>query len=184
MCAASIEFTCKISGSLFTKRTSSHDQGPFFPQPITGQVTEINCPELFPRLRQKNAQISWSLEATILDTKCSEVWQVLKSNYSMRPRLLLSKRPLNFRAIDSSLNPYSIMMLMKFADLSHSDRSNCVMWQVKDPCPRPGWDGYLAREKMAFIKSIKTWIILLYIWLHLKNKSEKNKEIKNMNNWI
>ena len=44
-----------------------------------------------------------------------------------------------------------------------SDRSNCVMWQVKDPCPRPGWDGCLAREKMAFIKSVKTWIILLYI---------------------
>ena len=58
----------------------------------------------------------------------------------------------------------SIMMLMKFLDLSQSDRSNWVMWQVKDPCPRPGWDGCLTREEMAFIKSIKTWIILLYIW--------------------
>ena len=67
----------------------------------------------------------------------------------------------------------SIMMLVKFSDLSQSDRSNWVMWQVKDPCPRPGWDGCLTREKMAFIKSIKTWIILLYIWLHLKNQSEK-----------
>ena len=42
----------------------------------------------------------------------------------------------------STLTPYvdcnSIMMLMKFSDLSQSDRSNWVMWQVKDPCPRPG----------------------------------------------
>ena len=43
---------------------------------------------------------------------------------------------------------YSIMMLMKFADRSQSDRSNLVMWQVKDPCPRPGWDGCLTWEKM------------------------------------
>ena len=42
---------------------------------------------------------------------------------------------------------YSIMMLMKFSDLSQSDRSNLVMWQVKDPCPRHGWDGGLTREK-------------------------------------
>ena len=61
----------------------------------------------------------------------------------------------------------SIMMLMKFSYLSQSDRSNWVMWQVKDPCPRPGRDGCLTREKMAFIKSVKTLIILLYIWLHL-----------------
>ena len=65
------------------------------------------------------------------------------------------------------LDKYSIMMLVKFSDLSQSDRSNWVMWQVKDPCPRPGWDGCLTREKIAFIKSVKTWIILLYIWLHL-----------------
>ena len=32
------------------------------------------------------------------------------------------------------------MTLIKFSDLSLSDRSNWVMWQVKDPCPRPGWD--------------------------------------------
>ena len=38
-----------------------------------------------------------------------------------------------------------IMMLMKFSDLSQSDRSNWIMWQVKDPCPRPGWDGCLTR---------------------------------------
>ena len=56
----------------------------------------------------------------------------------------------------------SIMMLVKFADLSQLDRSNWVMWQVKDPCPRPGWDGCLTREKIAFIKSVKTWIILLF----------------------
>ena len=42
---------------------------------------------------------------------------------------------------------YSIMMLMKFADLSQSDRSNWVMRQVKDRWPRSGWDGCLTREK-------------------------------------
>ena len=42
---------------------------------------------------------------------------------------------------------YSIIMLMKFSDLSQSDHSNWVMWQVNDPCPRPGWDGCLTREK-------------------------------------
>ena len=51
---------------------------------------------------------------------------------------------------------YSIMMLVKFSDLSQSDRSNWVMWQVKDPCPRPGWDGCLTQEKMAFLKSVTT----------------------------
>ena len=40
-----------------------------------------------------------------------------------------------------------IMMLMKFAYLGRSDRSNWIMWQVKDPCTRPGWDGCLTREK-------------------------------------
>ena len=61
----------------------------------------------------------------------------------------------------SSVNGYSVMMLMKFSDLSQSDCSNWVMWQGS---MSPTW---LARERMAFIKSIKTWIILLYIWLHL-----------------
>ena len=56
----------------------------------------------------------------------------------------------------------SIVMLMKFSDLSKSDRSNWVMWQVKDLGGTVVWPG-----KMAFIKSIKTWIILLYIWLHV-----------------
>ena len=83
---------------------------------------------------------------------------------------------------------YSIMMLVKFADLSQSDRSNWVMWQVKDPCPRPGWDGCLTREKIAFIKSIKTWIILLFDCIFKikmkKMKQIKNKQIKNMNSWI
>ena len=46
---------------------------------------------------------------------------------------------------------YSIIMLMKFADLSQSDRPNWVMCQVKDPCPRAGWDGCLTRGKV-FVK--------------------------------
>ena len=33
------------------------------------------------------------------------------------------------------------MMLMKFSDFSQSDRSDWVMWQVKDPCRRSGRDG-------------------------------------------
>ena len=46
-------------------------------------------------------------------------------------------------------------MLMKFADLSQSDRLNWVMWQVKDPFPQPGWDGCLIHKVMEFIKSVK-----------------------------
>ena len=42
---------------------------------------------------------------------------------------------------------YSIMMMMKFSDLSQWDRSNWVRWQVKDPCLWPGWDGCLTWEK-------------------------------------
>ena len=39
-----------------------------------------------------------------------------------------------------SITQDSIMMSMKFSDLSQLDHSNWVMWQVKDPCPRPWWD--------------------------------------------
>ena len=69
-------------------------------------------------------------------------------------------------AASRSMGAHSIMMLMKFSDLSQSDRSNWVMSQFKDPCPRPGWDWCLTREN-GFHKSMKTWIILLYIWLLL-----------------
>ena len=54
-----------------------------------------------------------------------------------------------------SLMTYSIMMLVRFGDLSQSDCSKWVMWQVKDPQPRPGWDGCLTWEKVAFIKCVK-----------------------------
>ena len=75
-------------------------------------------------------------------------------------------------------------MLMKFANLSQSDRSNWVMWQVKDPCPRPGWDGCLTREKELVIKSVKILDnIAVYLITSFKSKW-KNKEIKNMNSWI
>ena len=50
---------------------------------------------------------------------------------------------------------HSIMMLVRFGDLSQSDCSKWVMWQVKDPQPRPGWDGCLTWEKVAFIKCVK-----------------------------
>ena len=46
-----------------------------------------------------------------------------------------------------------------------SDRSNRVMWQIKDPCPPSGWDGCLTWEN-SFLKKCKNGIILLYIWLH------------------
>ena len=71
---------------------------------------------------------------------------------------------------------YSIMMLMKFSDLSQSNLSNWVMWQVKDPCPRPGWDGCLTREKMAFIKSVKNLDnIAVYLIASFKSKWKINK---------
>ena len=80
---------------------------------------------------------------------------------------------------------YSIMMLMKFADLSQSNRSNWVMWQVTDPCSRAGWDGCLTREKIAFIKSVKT-IILLYIYIavHLITSLKSKWKISKWKIWI
>ena len=79
---------------------------------------------------------------------------------------------------------YSIMMLVKFSDLSQSNRSNWVMWQVKDPCPRPGWNGCLTREKNSFHKKYKNLDnIAVYLIASLKSKW-KNKQLKNMNNWI
>ena len=68
---------------------------------------------------------------------------------------------------------YSIMMLMKFADLSQSDRSNWVMWQVKDPCPRPGWDG---PGKNSFHKKCKNLDnTAVYLIASLKSKWKNNK---------
>ena len=53
----------------------------------------------------------------------------------------------------------SIMMLVRFGDLSQSDCSKWVMWQVKDPQPRPGWDGCLTWEKMVYEKSIFFFLV-------------------------
>ena len=70
------------------------------------------------------------------------------------------------------------MMLMKFSDLSQWDRSNWVNWQVKDPCPRPGWDGCLTREKTAFIKSIKNLDNnAVYLIASLKSKWKNKQKI-------
>ena len=58
---------------------------------------------------------------------------------------------------------------MKFSDLSQADRSNWVMWQVGDACPRPGWDGCLTWEKMAFIKKCQNLDnIAVYMAAHLE----------------
>ena len=78
---------------------------------------------------------------------------------------------------------YSIMMLMKFSDLSQSDRLNWVMWQVKDPCPRPRWDGCVTRENGYHKKCKILDNIAVYLNAYLKSKW-KNKQIKNMNSWI
>ena len=48
--------------------------------------------------------------------------------------------------LQNNLIPYFITMLIKFADISQSDCSNCIMQQVKDPCARPGWAGCLTWE--------------------------------------
>ena len=75
-------------------------------------------------------------------------------------------------------------MLMKFSDLSQSDRSNWVMWQVKDPCPRPGWDGCLTREKKGSHKKYTNLDnIAVYLLASLKSRWI-NKQLENMNNWI
>ena len=61
-------------------------------------------------------------------------------------------------------NIYSIMMLMKFSDLSQSGRSNWVMWQVKEPCPR----------KNGFHKKCKNLDnIAVYLIASLKSKWKK-----------
>ena len=67
-------------------------------------------------------------------------------------------------------------MLMKFSDLSQSDRSNWVMWQVKDPCPRPGWDGCLTRENGIYKKCKNLDDIAVYLIASSKSKwKNKNK---------
>ena len=63
-----------------------------------------------------------------------------------------------------------IMMLMKFADLSQSDHSNWVMWQVKDPFTRPGWDGCLTREDAFDEKCKNLNNIAVYLITSLKSK--------------
>ena len=59
-------------------------------------------------------------------------------------------------------------MLIKFADLGQSDHSNRVMWQVKDPCARPGCDGRLTREKIALKKCKNLDNIDVYLITSLK----------------
>ena len=65
---------------------------------------------------------------------------------------------------------------MKFADLSQSDHSNRVMWQVKDLCPRPGWDGFLTRENGFHKKCKNLENIAVYLIASLKSKFKKNKK--------
>ena len=71
----------------------------------------------------------------------------------------------------SALDIDSIMMLMKFADLSQSDRSNWIMWQVKDLIGASVWPG-----KNSFHKSVEK--ILLYIQLHFLKSKWKYEQIK------
>ena len=64
---------------------------------------------------------------------------------------------------------------MKFSDLSQSDHSNWVMWQVKDPCPQPEWDGCLTREKNGFHKKYKNLDnIAVYLIASLKSAEKIN----------
>ena len=76
-----------------------------------------------------------------------------------------------------------IVMLMKFSDLSESVRSNWVMWQVKDPCPRPGWDGCLTRKNCFHKKYKNLDNIAVYLIACLKSKWKKNTN-KNIYIWI
>ena len=64
----------------------------------------------------------------------------------------------------------SIMMLVRFGDLSQSDCSKWVMWQVKDPQPRPGWDGCLTWEKMVYEKSFFFFFLVNKFGYGLKKK--------------
>ena len=62
------------------------------------------------------------------------------------------------------------MMLVKFADLSQSDRWNWVMWQVKDPCPDLGGTGVWP-GKNNFHKKCKNFVV--YLTTSLKSKWKK-----------
>ena len=70
----------------------------------------------------------------------------------------------------------SIMMLVTFSDLSQLDRSNRVMWQVKDGTSDPGKNGF--HKKCKNLDDIAVHLIA-----SLKSKW-KNKQIKNTNSWI
>ena len=63
---------------------------------------------------------------------------------------------------------YSVMILVKFADLSQSEYSNWVMQLAKDPCLQLGWD-VSGQGKTAFIKSINIFITLVNIWSQFLN---------------
>ena len=73
-------------------------------------------------------------------------------------------------------------MLMKFSELSQSDRSNWVMSQVKDPCT---WVGRVSDPgKNYFHKKYKNLDNIAVNFITSLKPKWKNKQIKNMNNWI
>ena len=63
----------------------------------------------------------------------------------------------------------TIMMLMKFADLSQPDRSHWIMWQVKDPSTLGGTGVW--RGKNSFHIKCKNFDnIVVYFITSLKSK--------------
>ena len=82
-------------------------------------------------------------------------------------------------------------MLTKFAYLGQSDCLNWVMWQVKDPCLRPGWDDCLIIVFFIYViesnRQWNSWILKMTDYLKgsivklklnfenaLENKHEQN----------
>ena len=123
-------------------------------------------------VREDSCNISKPTDLYSKSSDRSAIWRASRQNFCWGACQII-ERPDN-------LNLYYIMTLMKFADLSQSDRSNWVIWQVKDPCPWQGMDVWPGKKSYKNCK--KKDNIALYLISFLKS-TWKNKTIRNRNTW-
>ena len=125
-------------------------------------MNNINC-------TRSRENINFTCES---DKSIYRIWKLLDDILSTTQELCMFA---NWCVCERALNwqysvRYAIIMLMKFADLSQSDRSNWVMWQVKDPCPRP-----------SIHKKCKNLDDIAAYWITSLKSKWKNIQMKNMN---
>ena len=125
---------------------------------MRARLIEARTKKLF---KQKKRD-SWKnyVSSVNVNTPPKKVWDMIRKITGKNIKYLKARcqKTLNILKVLSRTEctvGNSIMMLVRFGDLSQSDCSKWVMWQVKDPQPRPGWDGCLTWEKVAFIKCVK-----------------------------